>query len=718
MSNILCLPDANGNKAYYDFGTKNTSFLQTAQELKALGIKHWYFPLRVKYPQFNLGDINPYDPNLDAVTTGKIHRESKENIWYWVREVAKVPAKGAPVPFDPMLTRASAAMGWCFEHNIDFMVCQPRQTHKTTWINLFLSHAFIYDLSNVEIPMMHLQDKDVTRNVEMFRNFISQLPNYMNPWGDRPKPPGVKSIKYDAHKTAIYPLCQPDSEVTAMDRLRGTTLFVGFIDEWEYINFISHVVSGGKPAMDSGRAIAAQTGARCCFMYASTPGNLETPTGKEAQRLIDNTPVWSEKYYDLSDEDVEKMFTKNIDDNGVDRTMIRRFYIEYNYKQLRKDDIWLERQYKEAESTGDLSEYRRGFLLQRFRGTTGSLFKQADIDFINEHVRTPDKEILLLNKYSMYLYDHKVVMTDIHSDLQFFDITIPYLIGIDIASGKNGDNTTFVVVNPYTFQVVAELASPYMASLDLMRCIVELAKMMPKAIFCPETNSIGAALLEWIQDSQLEYRFYCDPQLDITKNVTIDKDDLEAKLKNKALQRKYIGTNVTPKIRNMMMSLLRRYVHDYRHLINTKLLVNDINNLTITKTGKIEADSGEHDDVVMAYNHVLYIFTFGYDLTRYGIDKSKCTFEKAYQVVKNYDLEQAEEVVNNLKPYGPGAYGYEEQLLHDIVNSDTQAGFDQKTGIDSYGYHKTQYNQTSSQEPEVVHMTQADLAFFNSVQNF
>lgn len=228
-SNILCLPDANGNKAYYDFGTKNTSFLQTAQELKTLGIKHWYFPLRVKYPQFNLGEIDPHDPDLDAVTIGKIHRESKENLWYWVREVAKVPAKGAPHPFDPLLTRASASMGWCFEHNIDFMVCQPRQTHKTTWINLFLAHAFIYDLSNADIPMMHLQDKDVTRNVEMFRDYIMQLPYYMNPWSDRPKPPGVKSIKYEAHKTAIYPLCKPDSEVTAMDKLRGMTLFVGFL---------------------------------------------------------------------------------------------------------------------------------------------------------------------------------------------------------------------------------------------------------------------------------------------------------------------------------------------------------------------------------------------------------------------------------------------------------------------------------------------------------
>ena len=402
-SNIICLPDANGNKGYYDFGTKNTSFLQTAQELKSLGIKHWYFPLKVKYPHFNITSVDPFDPELPAETIARIHRESKDNIWYWVREVARIPAKGAPKPFQPMLTRASAAMAWNFEHNIDFMVCQPRQTHKTTWINLLLSHAFIYDLSNVDIPMMHLQEKDVTRNVEMFRDYIMNLPPYMNPWSDRQKPPGIKSIKYDKHKTQIYPLCQPDSEVAAMDKLRGMTLFVGFLDEFEYINYITNIISGAKPAMESGRTISKKTGARCCIMYASTPGNLETENGKASQRLIDNTPVWSEKYYDLSNEEVEQLFEKNIDEDGTDKTMIRRFYIEYNYKQLRKDDNWLALQYKEAEATGDLAEYRRGFLLQRFRGAQGELFKQGDIDFINNNVREPDDEILLLKKYLMII---------------------------------------------------------------------------------------------------------------------------------------------------------------------------------------------------------------------------------------------------------------------------------------------------------------------------
>lgn len=713
MSNIIQI-----DGKFYDFGTKNTSFLQTAQELKSLGIKNWYFPLRVKYPQFNICDADPYDKNLDAGTIGRIHIESKENIWYWLREVAKVPAKGAPKPFDPMLTRASCAMAWCFEHNIDFMVCQPRQTHKTTWINLLLTHAFIYDLQNVDIPMMHIRDKDVSRNAEMFRDYVTQLPDYMNPWSDRQKLPGLKSLKYDQHNTSIYTLCQPDSEVKAKDKMRGMTLFVGFIDEFEYINYISSVISGATPAMQSGRLIAKETGARCCMMYASTPGDLETATGKEAQRMIDKTPRFSERFYDLTEEEIEHLFDGMVDEEGGEKEQVHRLYIEFDYKQLRKDEKWLRAQYADAEATGKFAEYRRGILLDRFRGTDSSLFNQKDIEYINQHVRKPDCEILLQKKYTLYCYNHDVNMVDLTSPTPFFDINLPYLIGIDISGGTGGDNTTFVIVNPYTMQVVGELASPYIGGMDLIRCIIELAKLMPKAIFCPETNTVGKPLLEWIQDSQLEYRFYYDPQLDITKNVMLKTDNLEAKMKNKALQRKYIGTNVTPKIRNDMMTLLKRYVHDYRNLINTKLLVKDINALTINK-GKIEAEYGEHDDVVMAYCHVLYVFTFGYDLTRYGIDKSRCTFEKAYQEVKKYDMEQAENRVNNMVPYGKDAYGYEEQLLHDIVNSSTNAGFDKQTGVDEYGYTKNQYNQNEQKQmQETVRLTQSDVSFFMSVNNF
>ena len=93
MSNIVQI----GNK-YYDFGTKNTSFIQTAKELKTLGRKNWMFMLEVKHPELGVQDINPHDENLTPQQQGAIIIECSENIWFYFREGLRVPARGAPQP--------------------------------------------------------------------------------------------------------------------------------------------------------------------------------------------------------------------------------------------------------------------------------------------------------------------------------------------------------------------------------------------------------------------------------------------------------------------------------------------------------------------------------------------------------------------------------------------------------------------------------------------
>lgn len=701
---------------FYDFGTKNSSFLLTAQELKTLGIKNWYFMLEVRYPHLGVQDIDPHNPDISAEDIGKIHIECMNNVWFWLRECAVIPVRGAPKPYPVELTRASCAATWCYTHNIDFILCQPRQTWKTTIVLLLITYTFIYRLKNATIPLMHLTEKKVMENASDLKNYIEALPPYMNPFSNKKKV-GIKSMKYDEHNTSITLLSSSDSDVVANDKLRGTTLFLLFIDEWEYIPFIDYVIAGGTPAMISGRIIAKQNNGVACMMYASTPGNLETPQGKAAQKIIDATPPWSEQYYDFTDEEIEQSFegVESVNENG-DVEQITMLYIEYNYKQLRRDDKWLRAQYKEAARLGKIDEYRRGCLLQRYRGSGTVLFEQEDIDYIISNQKQPDYDIFVLKKYHLYVYKHKINSVDLTSDTPYFDINIPYLIGMDIATGGGGDNTTICVVHPYTLEVVAELSSPYMGSIDQMRVITFVAKLIPKGIFCLETNNIGKALVDFVQETKLEDRFYHDPRLDISKNATIrDKDDVSI-LKRRSKEKGYIGTYVTPLVRKNMFDLLLRNVKDFKHLLLTKYLVKDIINL-VRVNGKIQADVGEHDDMVMGYLHAVYVLTYGHDLTRFGIDKRLCSFEKIYDVINEYESDIEDSVVDNMIPYETPTV-YEEQLLHDLT-SNYSGTRPTVNGYDDYGYRNDQYVYSTLQNTSEEHdLTRADMAFFNEVNSF
>lgn len=712
MSQII---EINGR--YYDFGTKNSSFLLTAQELKTLGIKNWYFMLEVRHPEFGVQDLDPHSSDLTEEEMGRLIVECKHNPWFFFREVALVPVRGAG-NLKPILSRASLAAVWCFIHSVDFMLCQPRQTYKSTWCTLILEYMFIYEFQNVEIPMMHIRQDRCLESAEMLRDYICTLPKYMNPWSNRNKLPGTKSLKYEEHNTSITILSQADSAVKAKDKMRGFTVFGAMLEEYEYIPYYTYVMEGATPAIISGRDIARQTGGRTCVMSLSTPGDLETETGRRAQHMIDLTPQFNEQMYDMTEKELDEFFSgmTRVNESG-DPQPVTTLYIEFNYKQLRKDEKWLNEQYQEALRLDRLDEYRRGVLLQRYRGSGSVLFEQADIDYIQNHVKEPVHTLFLLKKFNLYVYQHQIYSPDLNSETPYFDTQIPYLIGVDVSAGGNGDNTTIIIVNPYTLEIAAELSSPYIGSLDLMRLIAVIAKLCPRGIFCLETNSIGKSIVDFVQESQLENRFYHDPKLDMAKNAIQHEKSATVLLRQKAEQKYYIGTYVTTTVRNNMFDLLKRYVKEYKHLLNTRYLVKDILNLERGKNGKIAAAEGEHDDMVMAYLHVLYVLHYGAELGRFGIDKRRCTYEKARDVVRDYDKSLKEEKINNVVPYeNPNAY--ENQLLRDLVNQSQD--FALQGGRDVYGYKPEQYNAhntTPEQQHPVAVLSSSDMQFYTNVNS-
>jgi hypothetical protein len=126
------------------------------------------------------------------------------------------------------------------------------------------------------------------------------------------------------------------------------------------------------------------------------------------------------------------------------------------------------------------------------------------------------------------------------------------------------------------------------------------------------------------------------------------------------------------------------------------------------------AAAGEHDDMCMAYLHAVYVLNYGYDLGRFGIDKEKCIYDKSNEVMKKYDEEIHETVVDNTV----GATGYEAQLLADLT-SQLEKEYSNPGGYDDYGYQRKDYHTSGDMQPSnnVVRSTSEDLSFFRDVNN-
>ena len=202
------------------------------------------------------------------------------------------------------------------------------------------------------------------------------------------------------------------------------------------------------------------------------------------------------------------------------------------------------------------------------------------------------------------------------------------------------------------------------------------------------------------------------------KNVT-DPINPDTSLKAKAVAKKHFGTFVTEKVRKMMFNILREMLNDYRHLINTKMLVTDICNLVQQKNGKIAADTGCHDDMVMAYLHTLYILKYGYAIERFGVHKHLCTYTKSGgEIMQEYENKVQEDVIDNSKEYNPD--DFESQMYKDLTSRVNEELVRDNGGYDEYGYNPSQYTPYGGamRQPEVVHSTASDLSFFRDIQTY
>ena len=176
---VIKLSDLSKKKVYYDYKTKNKSFLKIAKILKNEGIRNYKFHLAV-YDKDLIG-IDPYAEDLTLLQQSKILKEATINVWYFLREVLRVPVPGGNVRFD--LHRGNLAMIFCLTLNIDTSIELPRQHYKTYSAVSYYLWLMLYAAKNYTAIFSHKSYKDTVANLKRLTDMLEPqnkcLPGFM-----------------------------------------------------------------------------------------------------------------------------------------------------------------------------------------------------------------------------------------------------------------------------------------------------------------------------------------------------------------------------------------------------------------------------------------------------------------------------------------------------------------------------------------------------------
>lgn len=597
----------------YDFDPPNKSFLQTAYELRDAGVKNYFFMLKIN--DINAAKIDPFKPNITPPEMEILTRELQSNVWFYARTVAQIRTDKGIVQFE--LHRGLAASIWCFEHYIDSCLCQPRQTYKTTGL-LAAPVAWAFQIASKNLTI-HFFGKDMENsksNLKKLKDSIELLPEWLQRKRTMQSDGKIGRSKRSAEKLEnivnhneikAEPKASGITHAEALGRGSSTAILV--VDEIEFTAHFPVIFDNNTPAFMTASKNARDAGLPSGRIFMSTPGNLDTPVGRDVAPLIKSMIPWTEEIYDFDQQQLTnymnswKASYSELNKNAT-RGPINVFYLEYPYYKIRKSHEWVQAQ---LDAGGNKSVIRREILLQRMRGSDGSFIKSADLEAMIDNVRYNKMsavDLLLLDKFIFKVYNHGQIekvrlYTNIDSNTPYLDPTIPYIVGVDLADGGGGDNSAIVIVNPYNLQVAAEFKHPYITAPHVHELLVTLVTdYIPKACITIERNAMGGAVIAYLLNSSIRDNLYWWKDDKHIETMTTETP-ADFKLRQLALENKKHGTRVTHGVRTYMFgTLLYRHVSDHREILNTEYLVDDLCNLVRNPiTGRVAAARGEHDDV-------------------------------------------------------------------------------------------------------------------------
>ena len=150
-----------------------------------------------------------------------------------------------------------------------------------------------------------------------------------------------------------------------------------------------------------------------------------------------------------------------------------------------------------------------------------------------------------------------------------------YLISVDVSLGRKADYSAFHVFNLYDGEQVASYYSNSTPINEFAKMIKTVGLMYNEAYVAVERNTIGANLLANLQEVY-EYG-----------NIMSDSKG-------------ELGFQITSSFRESILAIMEEYVRLRKVKLNCDRTVRELNTFIVTESGRVEADVGQHDDLVMS----------------------------------------------------------------------------------------------------------------------
>lgn len=602
--------------ARVDYTTTNESFLRYSALLKEMGVKNCLWPLSIMQPE--LIGVDPHSEVLSDAYKMKIGLECRYNIWYYLREVVRIPPVAGPNPIPYKANRGNMAATWSFINNMDIALIQPRQTGKSVSTDCLMVWLLFLGTSNSRINMITKDDALRKANVERLKKIRDLLPGYLAARGrtDSDNQFEVTCKKWDnVYSTGVA----QNSESSANNLGRGQTSPISHIDEGPFINFIGITLPAALAAGNAAREEARQHDRPHGNIFTTTAGKKDDRDGRYMYDMIHGGATWTEIYFDCVD---KAAFHQMVAKNNPGRKIL--INATFSHRQLGYTDEWLYKTMAEANSYGDAAN--RDFFNVWTSGTQSSPLTPQ----LNELIKNSVRDVLY-NYVSKELYVVRWYVDEL--SLRRMAETDQFVLGLDTSEAVGRDGIAGVILNTKDLSVVGAFNVNETNLIRFSNFLAEFLVRFKNVTLIPEKKSTGQMIVDALI---LKLPSLGEDPFRRIFNRIVENSNEKADLYKTICKpmgarteqfydetKGYFGFNTNAETRALLYGpVLQNSAKDSGHLVKDKQLSEEIRGLVVKK-GRIDHSASGHDDTVIAWLLAQWLVTMGRNLEHYGIDTSK-----------------------------------------------------------------------------------------------